>query len=100
MERDEFYIGERVEFDASVLLAGGSPPPNLSGSTPSLVVAPPPDEAGAARAEEMPTILVTGTQLHAEYGAEFAGWHEWRLQVSGVIAAVQQGRFKVIPLNV
>jgi hypothetical protein len=100
LERDEFFIGERVNFDTQVKLANGNPPADLAGTTPLLTIEPPPDDQGTARTEVTPAVTIAGTFLHAEYVTVYAGWHEWRWETSGVIESAEQGRFRVLPKNV
>lgn len=99
-EQDEFYIGERVVIDVVITVDGASPP-NLVGTTVALTIQPPPDDSGVERAEATPPLTFSpATVGHASYVTQFAGWHEWRLQSTGVIEGARQGRFRVVDLNV
>lgn len=94
LERDEYFIGERVMFDVDVLV-GGAAPPNLTGTTVALIIQPP---GGAA--EVTPSVsFAPATHAHAEYVTTLAGWHEWRWHSDGAIQGAQQGRFRVLPIN-
>lgn len=99
IERDKFFIGERVLFDTDVLVNGAAPS-NLVGTTVLLTIAPPPDSIGNARPEVTPALTITGTHAHGEYLTVYEGWHEWRWESTGTIMSAQQGRFRVVPKNV
>jgi hypothetical protein len=101
-ERDEYFIGERVLIDCTVKVLGvtAPTPPGLDGTTYTLTILPPPDDNDVARDDIDVTLDATGVLLHGEYDTEWAGWHEWRLETTGAIRSVQQGRFRVIPKNV
>jgi hypothetical protein len=100
VERDEFFIGERALFDAAVTV-DGVPPPSMVGTTVALRIQPPADDAGAERPEATPTVTFSpSTVAHAGYTTVYEGWHEWRWESNGAIVGAQQGRFRVLPLNV
>jgi hypothetical protein len=100
VERDEFFIGERALFDAAVTV-GGASPPNLVGTTVVLRIQPPADDAGTERPEATPAVTFSpATVAHASYTTAYEGWHEWRWESTGTIVGAQQGRFRVLPLNV
>lgn len=102
IERDEYFLGERVIFDADVLIndVPAPQPPGLTGTTPLLTIAPPPDDDGATNPEVAVTLTITGVHVRGTYDTEVAGWHEWRLATTGNIVSAQQGRFRVLPSNV
>lgn len=102
-ERDEYFIGERVNIDCLVKI-GDEVQTDIGGTTPVLTILPPPDN-GTARDDVDVTLVITsplptGALVHGEYDTEFAGWHEWRMVTTGIIKGAQQGRFRVIPINV
>lgn len=98
-ERDEYFIGERALIDA-VVKVDGVPASTLVGTTSTLTLLPPPDDAGVDRAEIDVPLTPTGATLHGGYNTEWAGWHEWRLETTGLIRSAEQGRFRVIAKNV
>lgn len=94
IERDEFYVGERVEFDGDLTVPDD---PNADLGTTVLTIQPPTGDAVT------PAVVKSGTpqsHAHAEYVTVTPGWHEWRLESDGAVEAVRQGRFRVIPPNV
>lgn len=100
IERDEFFIGERGLFDASVTIDGEAPP-SMAGATVVLRIQPPPDDTGVERPEVLPAVTFSPASVaHAGYTMSFAGWHEWRWEVTGAIVGAQQGRFRVRDVNV
>jgi hypothetical protein len=93
IERDQFYIGERVLFDVDFKNQAGA---LVNAGTTSLVIQPPGDAA-----EVTPSVTITPlTHAHAEFVTAVAGWHEWRWASTGTLIGAKQGRFRVLPLNV
>lgn len=96
IERDEFYVGERVVFDADLTVTD-DPAAALDPLTTVLTVQQP-DATDAT-----PALTITGVparHVRAEYLTAQDGWHEWRLASTGTVEAVRQGRFRVVPVNV
>jgi hypothetical protein len=91
IERDEFYIGERVLLDVDFTQAGA---PHAAGST-TLVIKQP-DGTNVS-----PAVTISPTShAHAQFDTAQTGWHEWRWASTGTLVGAMQGRFRVLPLNV
>lgn len=101
IERDLFYVGEIVKFDAAVKLPDGTTPPDLVGTTVQLVIQEPPLDDDTIPADVLPSLtFAPATVAHAEYETARPGMHEWRLVTTGTIKSARQGRFRVQPVNV
>lgn len=93
-ERDEFFVGERAEFDVDILVNGAAPV-SMVGTALALIIQPP----GTAAEETPAVIMAPASHGHAEFVTSLPGWHEWRWETTGTIRGAQQGRFRVLPIN-
>jgi hypothetical protein len=92
IERDEFYVGERVLFDVDFKVNGA---PANAGTTVLTIQLP--DDGN----EVTPSVTIAPTtHAHAEFDTTVPGWHEWRWASTGSLIGAKQGRFRVLPLNV
>lgn len=102
-ERDEYFIRERVNFELTLLRADGSfPDTELPSTVVTLTLKPPPDDDGNDRDDIDLSVVGTPGQnfFVSTYDTEWSGWHEWRMETTGGLVGAQQGRFRVVPINV
>lgn len=116
IEQDEYFLGERVVFDAA-LIVGGLPAAALDLAL--TIVDPDGDTVQPSSHDLNPE----HTAAHSEFTPTKSGWHQWRYVSEastefawnlpldpdsdvlypdslGGAAAAHQGRFRVLPLNV
>lgn len=100
IERDQFFVGERVVISLTLLRGDGTEPSGgeLAGTTVTLTILPPPD-GDTPRDDVDVGFAAAGNDFSGTYETLYEGWHEWRWATTGTIMGVEQGRFRVLPVN-